>query len=85
MIHYKQEMAPIQVETTYECDRCHRQASSSKDSWIVFNEFLLFDRIGGYGSVFGDGNRIQLDLCQECVKDVLGRWIRVTDAYEQEE
>jgi hypothetical protein len=34
---------------------------------------------GGYYSIFGDGNEVELDLCQHCFKEVLGQWIRVTD------
>ena len=31
----------------------------------------------GYGSIFGDGNRVEIDLCQTCVQDTLGAWLRV--------
>jgi hypothetical protein len=27
--------------------------------------------------VFGDGNTISLDLCQHCVREVLGQWLRI--------
>jgi hypothetical protein len=25
------------------------------------------DKVVGYGSMFGDGNRVQIDLCQGCL------------------
>jgi len=31
---------------------------------------------GGYHSVFGDGMEIEIDLCQQCLKDLLGKWVR---------
>lgn len=33
----------------------------------------------GYGSIWGDGNRIEVDLCQQCVDKLLGDIIRVYD------
>ncbi len=33
---------------------------------------------GGFGSIFGDGNEVSVDLCQQCVKDTLGAWLRIT-------
>jgi len=32
----------------------------------------------GYESVFGDGNLVEADFCQHCLKDLLGQWLRVT-------
>lgn len=54
------------------CDRCAREAEHDD---LEFAEFLSFACKGGYHSVFGDGNEIEIDLCQHCVKEVLGPWI----------
>ncbi|ENU8965141.1 hypothetical protein ACE2PP_000673 [Salmonella enterica] len=54
------------------CDRCRRRAE--KDD-LEYQEFLTIDHRAGYGSVFGDGGRLRLDLCQHCVKEVLGQWL----------
>lgn len=43
-----------------------------------WHERLAFDHSCGFDSVFGDRSTISLDLCQHCVRDVLGQWIRVT-------
>ncbi|MCK2127811.1 hypothetical protein MX652_14070 [Thauera aromatica] len=59
------------------CDRCGRVMPP--DDHDEYQERLSIDFRAGYGSVFGDGNQVQLDLCQHCVRKVLGRWLRVSD------
>nr|CBA28254.1 hypothetical protein Csp_A06350 [Curvibacter putative symbiont of Hydra magnipapillata] len=69
------------------CDRCGRQAERD-DMDCEFHEFMSIQNRAGYGSIFGDGNRVDVDLCQHCVKDTLGAWIRITDpldGYSQDE
>lgn len=60
------------------CDRCGRHTKKAADD-AEFHEFLSVDRQAGYGSIFGDGNRLKLDLCQHCIKDVLSQWMTVSD------
>lgn len=36
---------------------------------------ISFD--AGYDSIFGDGNRVEADLCELCLRDTLGAWLRV--------
>jgi antitoxin CcdA len=55
------------------CDRCGDRYDSDD---VEFNEFLTIDRVVGYGSIFGDGKHIRLDLCQRCTKTLLGPWIQ---------
>jgi len=43
-------------------------------------EFLSYSSVGGYASVFGDGAQVDFDLCQHCVKSLLGSAIRVTES-----
>lgn len=57
------------------CDRCQRRLTPEDMDW---HEGLSLSRVAGYASVFGDGNAISLDLCPECVKEVLGQWIRIS-------
>lgn len=57
------------------CDRCGREEDCESPE---FFEFLSFANTGGYDSVFGDGTAIELDLCQQCVKETLGTWVRTT-------
>jgi hypothetical protein len=64
------------------CDRCGRVIRTS--DYVEDQERISIDFTAGYGSVFGDGNRVQADLCQHCVRKVLGRWLRVTEPTPQE-
>lgn len=56
------------------CDRCKTPYTCR----VEMGEFLCIDTQAGYASVFGDGNQVQLDLCQYCQMEVLGDWIRIT-------
>lgn len=60
------------------CDRCNREAVRD-DTEGEFHEFVSIEARAGYGSIFGDGNQVALDLCQHCIKDTLGSWIRIAD------
>jgi hypothetical protein len=60
------------------CDRCGRQAERD-DLDCEFHEFTSIKYRAGFGSIFGDGNGVEVDLCQHCLRDTLGAWIRVTD------
>lgn len=62
------------------CDRCGREAELD-DQDCEFHEFTSIQYRAGYGSVLGDGNRVEVDLCQHCVKDTLGTWLRITDPH----
>lgn len=62
------------------CDRCGGEAELD-DQDCEFHEFTSIQYRAGYGSIFGDGNRVEVDLCQHCVKDTLGTWIRITDPH----
>ena len=60
------------------CDRCGRAAwPFDADDIVELQEFLYVCFTGGYGSVFGDGARMEVDLCQHCVKELLGPYLRV--------
>lgn len=63
------------------CDRCGQTwtADAFREA-----EFTSVDFIGGYGSVFGDGSQVELDLCQQCLKLALGQWLRVSDRDHEE-
>lgn len=56
------------------CDRCGRRSELDDPE---FHEFLTIDQVVGFGSVFGDGERIKLDLCQYCMEGLLGSSARI--------
>ncbi|EPY5314108.1 hypothetical protein [Klebsiella michiganensis] len=68
----KIEVLSVSAKT---CDRCERRAELNDPE---FNEFMTIDRKVGFGSVFGDGNTIHLDMCQHCMKIIFGNWICIT-------
>lgn len=67
------------------CDRCNISATST--DFVEWQEFISLDFCGGYGSVFGDGTRVSIDLCQKCFHEVLGQFVRFPDdvIYEDED
>lgn len=69
-------MGPKTVEmvAAYVCDRCGREADADDPE---ANEFISLDFTAGYYSIFGDGNKVSLDLCQYCLKDTFDALIRI--------
>lgn len=59
------------------CDRCGLLAELGE---AEFQEFVSIELKAGYASIFGDGNDVQVDLCQQCLKASLGAWLRVSNA-----
>lgn len=73
MVEY-QMIGKVENEVTaITCDRCGRDCLTDT---IEAQECWHIDSVGGYGSVFGDGTRFQMDLCQHCLKELLGEFIR---------
>ena len=69
-------MIESEVISSFTCDKCGLVANGDTDHF-EYQEFLSVSRFGGYGSVFGDGLQYEVDLCQSCVKDLLGDYVRV--------
>lgn len=68
MIHYKVKMEPIANVEYIECDIC----GCKYDNEMDLQEFHHIDFTGGYSSVFGDMTRIKCDICQDCLKNMIG-------------
>lgn len=61
------------------CDRCgfESRASFGLSAEFEIQEFLMLNFVAGYGATaFLDGDRYQSDLCQVCVKAVIGPYLR---------
>ena len=72
------KLRTVQEVAACTCDRCKRRlAPDEPGEW---QGRLSFDQSCGLDSVFGDGSTISLDLCQHCVQQVLGEWLRITRA-----
>ena len=59
--------------TELYCDVCEKRMESILEE----QEMVRINFTGGYGSIFGDGNSIRLDICQHCLQEKLGESIRV--------
>lgn len=78
MINYTEEIKKVRVAESIECDRCHKKYDADKSSNDVFEvqEFHHIRFTGGYASVFGDETTIECDLCQHCLKELIGDFCR---------
>jgi len=68
MITYKTEMVEQKKLDKFVCDRCKKEVKFQ----IELQETHSIRFTGGYTSVFGDMNSISCDLCQQCLKDLIG-------------
>lgn len=67
----------IQAISAYVCDRCGREADLDD---MEAMEFISIESVGGYQSIFGDGSQVSLDICQYCLKETLGEWLKILPA-----
>lgn len=80
MKNYKTEMKRVTQVVSITCDVCKKDYEDMFDT----QEFLSYTNHCGYGSIFGDTNTIQIDICQHCQKDLLGKYMRIYgDDFEQ--
>jgi hypothetical protein len=56
------------------CDKCGRKT----DDEMEMQEFHMIRFTGGYGSVFGDMTEVECDVCQHCLKGMIGDIARTT-------
>ena len=79
MREYKVEKIEEQVAVSVTCDVCKKKFNMAED-YMEIQEFVFIDLIGGYTSVFGDGAKIKLDMCQNCFKEHLGKYLVIDDS-----
>jgi hypothetical protein len=78
MIKYKTVRKSSSVKDSVVCDLCGKEysydMSLGKTEWAEANEFVHIHYVGGYGSIFGDGDLgdkegvVDVDICQHCFK-----------------
>ena len=79
-IEIKQEK---DVVISMSCDICKKEyfyedgIVNTGDHIYEMQEFTHIRFTGGYGSVFGDGDSYELDICQHCLKDLVGSHLRL--------
>lgn len=59
------------------CDRCGFEASNEDMS---FESIRSLKFCAGYASPLGDGNNVEIDICESCLRDVLGQWLRISNS-----
>lgn len=70
------EVVPQLKVVAITCDRCKKRYEDSFET----QEFLSWRDTCGYGNkTYGDMTIIAIDLCQYCVKQVLGEWIQANN------
>ena len=62
------------VDSVVSCGKCEK--SWDNDDFIEMQECLHKRDIGGYGSVFGDGQEWEIILCQKCARELLEPYIK---------
>lgn len=67
----------VQITSKLTCDGCGEQAAPND---FEFHEFISVNHQCGYGSKHGDGNLLNIDLCQQCLANMCGDSLRITEA-----
>ena len=60
------------------CDRCGKRMSDD-EPYEGYNNRTQIRFRAGYASLFGDGNKIEGDLCDKCLHDLLGPYLRIVE------
>lgn len=75
MKNYIQEPQVLNKLETITCDICKIDYDNTFDT----QEFLSWTNYCGYGSIFGDMNKLEIDICQHCQKKLFGNNARITE------
>ena len=71
MIKYQEVKKPIQEIVSVKCDVCGKEYDKVQDAFEI-EEFHHIRFCGGYASVFGDGTKVECDICQHCMHKFIG-------------
>ena len=75
MIKYKKIMVEQKEWEEMQCDKCKKVYAPT--DFLEVQEFHHVSFCGGYGSVFGDESSVYCDLCQHCLKELIGSFCRI--------
>ena len=83
----KEEMYLHEFTIGFECNKCKKVVSSEdqpEDYFLELQEMFHYRFEGGYGSVFGDGYRFEIVLCQDCKYEILSPYAEdITERHEE--
>jgi antitoxin CcdA len=74
MRKYRIEQVEQKIVDKVVCDVCKKEFDDKVD-WEEVQEFHCIDFVGGYGSIFGDGVTMKADICQHCLKKLVGEYL----------
>lgn len=80
MKNYKEINAKSYILDSIICDKCKKEYKVKEDEFEI-QEFHHIKFTGGYGSVFGDMTKVECDICQYCLKDMIGTFATYKDWY----
>lgn len=75
MIEYGKETVEQKFPIKVTCDVCKKEYTYKGNDIMEAQEFQHIRVNGGYGSVFGDGAVLGVDICQQCLKKILGEYL----------
>lgn len=75
MKKFKEVQVTKQALESLQCDICQKEYGPQ--DFLDTQEFLHINFVGGFGSIFGDMNRVHADICQDCLKDKLGEYLKI--------
>lgn len=65
------------------CDRCGKRMSDDEPYAGYTNRTQIRFR-AGYASLFGDGNKVEGDLCDRCLYELVGPYLRIVGPNDAE-
>ena len=63
----------FESDQIFTCGKCKK--NWDEEDFVEQQECLYKRDVGGYGSVFGDGQEWSIRLCQNCAMDLLKQYI----------
>ena len=76
MINLKSQLITKYEIKSKQCDVCGKTYDVEVDEFEL-QEFLDLNFVGGYMSVFGDGARVECDICQYCLEKMIRPYVRI--------
>jgi len=70
MINYETKKKLVKEVVSVKCDKCGKDYSIEEDVFEI-QEFHHIKFVGGYDSIFGDGNKVECDICQSCLFETI--------------
>ncbi len=72
MKQYKDIQIIQQELVSVTCDKCGKV----EEDIMEFQEWQYIHFVGGYNSIVEDGGGYECDLCQQCRKELFGKYFR---------